>query len=146
MKSLFIKILKEGKGMTKSLGKHLIAELYDCDEKILSNVSEIENQMSKAAIECGATIVASTFHHFSPHGVSGMIIISESHLAIHTWPEYKYVSLDIYTCGNSVDPWIAFHNLKDAFKSKRQEAVEYKRGIFKTLGIPEDSSHKVELK
>ncbi|HOB15882.1 MAG TPA: adenosylmethionine decarboxylase [Defluviitoga sp.] len=132
--------------MAKSLGRHLIAELYDCDEEILNNVSEIEYQMTKAAIECGATIVTSTFHRFLPHGVSGAIIISESHLAIHTWPEYKYASLDIYTCGESVDPWVAFNYLKDAFKSRRQDAVEYKRGVFESIGVPDNSRHKVEVK
>ena len=132
--------------MAKSLGRHLIAELYDCDEEILNNVSEIEYQMTKAAIECGATIVTSIFHRFLPHGVSGAIIISESHLAIHTWPEYKYASLDIYTCGESVDPWVAFNYLKDAFKSRRQDAVEYKRGVFESIGVPDNSRHKVEVK
>lgn len=132
--------------MAKSLGRHLIAELYDCDEEILNNVSEIEYQMTKAAIECGATIVTSTFHRFLPHGVSGAIIISESHLAIHTWPEYKYASLDIYTCGESVDPWVAFNYLKDAFKSGRQDAEEYKRGVFESIGVPDNSRHKVEVK
>lgn len=83
---------------------------------------------------------------FLPHGVSGAIIISESHLAIHTWPEYKYASLDIYTCGDSVDPWVAFNYLKDAFKSGRQEVIENKRGMFETIGVPNDSLHKVEVK
>lgn len=132
--------------MAKFLGRHLIAELYDCDEEILNNVTEIEYQMTKAAIESGATIVTSTFHRFLPHGVSGAIIISESHLAIHTWPEYKYASLDIYTCGDSVDPWVAFNYLKDAFKSGRQEVIENKRGMFETIGVPNDSLHKVEVK
>jgi S-adenosylmethionine decarboxylase len=132
--------------MAKFLGRHLIAELYDCDEEILNNVTEIEYQMTKAAIECGSTIVTSTFHRFLPHGVSGAIIISESHLAIHTWPEYKYASLDIYTCGDSVDPWVAFNYLKDAFKSGRQEVIENKRGMFETIGVPNDSLHKVEVK
>jgi len=132
--------------MAKFLGRHLIAELYDCDEEILNNVTEIEYQMTKAAIECGATIVTSSFHRFLPHGVSGAIIISESHLAIHTWPEYKYASLDIYTCGDSVDPWVAFNYLKDAFKSGRQEVIENKRGMFETIGVPNDSLHKVEVK
>jgi len=131
--------------MAKSLGKHLIAELYDCDEEILNDVQQIEYLMKKAAIECGATIVTSTFHRFLPHGVSGAIIISESHLAIHTWPEYNYASLDIYTCGDSVDPRKAFNYLKDALNSKRQEYQEFNRGLFSTIGIPENSAHKIEV-
>lgn len=131
--------------MAKSLGRHLISELYDCDEEILNDVEQIEYLMKKAAIESGATIVTSTFHRFLPHGVSGAIIVSESHLAIHTWPEYNYASLDIYTCGDSVDPWKAFYYLKDALNSKRQESQEFKRGVFSSIGIPENSAHKIEV-
>lgn len=132
--------------MARSLGRHLIAELYECDEEILNDVQMIEYHMKKAAIECGATIVTSTFHRFLPHGVSGAIIISESHLAIHTWPEYNYASLDIYTCGDSVDPWMALDYLKEVFRSKRQEMEEYKRGLYESIGVPENSKHKVEVK
>ncbi|PNR97075.1 adenosylmethionine decarboxylase [Petrotoga sp. 9PWA.NaAc.5.4] len=132
--------------MAKSLGRHLIAELYECDEEILNSVEEIEYYMKEAAIKSGATIVTSTFHRFLPHGISGAVIVSESHLAIHTWPEYKYASVDIYTCGESVNPWIAFEYLKEAFKSKRQDVSEYKRGIFEAIGISENSLHKVEVK
>lgn len=132
--------------MARSLGRHLIAELYECDEEILNDVQMIEYHMKKAAIESGATIVTSTFHRFLPHGVSGAIIISESHLAIHTWPEYNYASLDIYTCGDSVNPWMALDYLKEVFRSKRQEIEEYKRGLYESIGVPENSKHKVEVK
>jgi spermidine synthase len=71
-----------------SLGRHVIVEYYDCSPEILSDVIAIETAMVDAAKEAGATVINSTFHHFSPFGVSGVVVIQESHLAIHTWPEY----------------------------------------------------------
>jgi S-adenosylmethionine decarboxylase len=131
--------------LVRSLGKHLIAEFYNCNNEILDNVEKVEYYMKKAAIETGATIVTSTFHRFLPHGVSGAVIVSESHLAIHTWPEFGYASIDLYTCGDDVDPWKAFEYLKKAFNSNRTEVNEHKRGLYNEIGIPENSSHKVEV-
>ena len=92
----------------ESLGRHIIVEFYDCDAEKINHVAGIEKLMMKAAELAGATIINSTFHHFSPFGVSGVIVIEESHLAIHTWPEYQFASIDLFTCGELVDPWVAF--------------------------------------
>ncbi|BBE31874.1 S-adenosylmethionine decarboxylase proenzyme [Tepiditoga spiralis] len=132
--------------MAISLGKHLIAEFFECNKDILDNVEKIEYHMKKATIETGATIVTSTFHRFLPHGVSGAVIVSESHLAIHTWPEYGYASIDLYTCGDHVDPWKAFEYLKEAFSSSRTQVSEHFRGLYSEIGIAENSPHKVEVK
>ena len=88
----------------------------------------IEQSMENAAEEAGATIINSTFHHFSPYGVSGVVVIQESHLAIHTWPEYGYASVDLFTCGDTVNPWVSYQMLKDAFEAGHGSAVELKRG------------------
>ncbi|MBY0404507.1 MAG: adenosylmethionine decarboxylase, partial [Cyanobacteria bacterium] len=72
------------------LGKHLLAEFFDCNSNVLNNPGLIEELMEKAAVLCGATVIQKNFHLFSPYGVSGVVIIAESHLAIHTWPEYGY--------------------------------------------------------
>ncbi|MCP4754028.1 MAG: adenosylmethionine decarboxylase [Proteobacteria bacterium] len=85
------------------LGKQFLAELYKCDQEILNNVEMIQSIMQQAADSCGATIVDSKFHRFSPHGVSGMVLIAESHLAIHTWPEYGYAAFDLFTCSSKLD-------------------------------------------
>lgn len=111
-----------------SLGRHIIVEYYDCAPEILNDVTVIQESMEGAAEKAGATIINSTFHHFSPYGVSGVVVIEESHLAIHTWPEYGYASVDLFTCGESVDPWISYQFLKDAFKAGHGSAVELKRG------------------
>lgn len=111
-----------------SLGRHIIVEYYDCSPEILNDVVNIEKSMIKAAEEAGATIINSTFHHFSPYGVSGVVVIQESHLAIHTWPEYGYASVDLFTCGDTVNPWVSYQLLKDAFEAGHGSAVELSRG------------------
>ncbi|MFQ5582876.1 MAG: adenosylmethionine decarboxylase, partial [Calditrichia bacterium] len=88
--------------------------------------------MKRAALECNATILSSVFQTFNPHGVSGVVVIAESHLAIHTWPEYGYAAVDVFTCGETVDPWVATRFLQEALRAKKVSTVEMKRGEIKT--------------
>ena len=111
-----------------SLGRHIIVEYYDCSPEVLNDVSHIEKSMEQAAEDAGATIINSTFHHFSPYGVSGVVVIQESHLAIHTWPEYGYASVDLFTCGGTVNPWVSYQILKDKFEAAHGSAIELQRG------------------
>ena len=113
----------------KALGRHLLVEYYDCDENILNDASRIEEAMTEAADQAGATIVNSIFHLFNPHGVSGVVVIAESHLAIHTWPEYRYAAADIFTCGTSFLPRDAADILIERFQSKTPEITEVRRGL-----------------
>jgi spermidine synthase len=117
----------------QGLGRHILAELLDCDREILDQVTTIEAAMCLAAQESGATLIQSTFHHFSPYGVSGVVVIQESHLAIHTWPEYGYAAVDLFTCGDTTDPWSAFESLKKSLQAKRAEAKELVRGELSVL-------------
>ena len=87
-------------------------EFYNCDSQILNNAQQIERYMTEASSKAKATVVKSVFHTFNPWGVSGVVVIQESHLTIHTWPEYGYAAIDIFTCGEEVDPWIAFQYLE----------------------------------
>ncbi len=111
-----------------ALGKHILAEFFECNPEILNDPIRIESYLKRAALECGATIVNSVFHHFNPHGVSGVVVIAESHLAIHTWPEYKYAAIDVFTCGETVDPWEATRVLKEYLQSQKVVTVELRRG------------------
>jgi S-adenosylmethionine decarboxylase proenzyme len=115
----------------KSLGKHVIAEFYNCDVDTIKDVKKVEEAMVGAANSTNATIVDVVFHSFNPYGVSGVIVIAESHLAIHTWPEYAFASVDIYTCGEEVQPWKAYEFLEEAFKAQNISVMEMKRGIMK---------------
>lgn len=112
-----------------NLGRHLLAEFYDCNSNILNNVQRVEEAMTEAAIACGATVVQKNFHHFSPYGVSGVVIIAESHLAIHTWPEYGYAAVDLFTCGASCDPKVAYDYLQEALGSGSAFYSHLKRGL-----------------
>jgi S-adenosylmethionine decarboxylase proenzyme len=119
-------VKKEGR--LKVLGRHLLVEYYGCDPEILNGLEKVKEHMLEAASQCGATVMESSFHYFSPHGVSGVVVIAESHLAIHTWPEYGYAAVDIFTCGTRVDPWAAFHHLKLSLGSKESSVREIMRG------------------
>jgi S-adenosylmethionine decarboxylase len=117
------------KGLPTPLGRQVLAELYDCDALILADHLAVERAMNEAARASGATIVQSAFHHFNPHGVSGVVIIAESHLAIHTWPEHRYAAVDVFTCGSSVDPSVAVQSLAQALGARRVEVIEHRRGL-----------------
>jgi S-adenosylmethionine decarboxylase proenzyme len=111
-----------------ALGRHILLELKDCNREVLNNLDLLQDIMRSAAQEAGATILEQHFHHFSPQGVSGAIIIAESHLAVHTWPEYGYAALDIFTCGDSVKPEVAVEKLIKTLESKNPTILELKRG------------------
>lgn len=113
----------------ENLGRHILAEFFDCDPNILNNRDRIENNMVDAAIECGATVVQKCFHTFSPYGVSGVVIIAESHLTIHTWPELGYAAVDLFTCGDKCDPKVAYEFLKKKLNSKKAFYSKLQRGI-----------------
>jgi S-adenosylmethionine decarboxylase proenzyme len=112
----------------QTLGQHLLVEYYNCNQQTLDDVAGIEKHMNDAALACGATIVNSTFHRFEPWGVSGVVVIAESHLAIHTWPEYGYASVDLYTCGEDIQPDAAYEFLKNALQAEITETQFLKRG------------------
>ena len=116
-----------------ALGRHILVEFNGCKPEIMNDVTFIESSMVNAATKAGATVINSTFHHFSPYGVSGVVVIQESHLAIHTWPEYGYAAVDLFTCGDTVNPWISFDELKSKFGAKNYSALELKRGAINLL-------------
>ncbi|MFT2011436.1 polyamine aminopropyltransferase [Pontibacter sp. 13R65] len=116
-----------------ALGRHILVEFYDCSPELMNDVMHIEKSMVAAAETAGATVINSTFHHFSPYGVSGVVVIQESHLAIHTWPEFGYAAVDLFTCGDSVNPWVSYNYLKEAFKAGHGSSMECRRGQLELL-------------
>ncbi len=126
--------------MMNALGRHLLVELYSCDSEILNDIQIVERSMKEAAIKAGSTIVEAVFRRFDPHGISGVVVIAESHLAIHTWPEYGYAAVDLFTCGEHVDPWAAHEHLAQVFQAGDSQCKEIPRGELSVLG--EDARHK----
>lgn len=112
----------------EALGQHILVEFYDCSPELLDDVVHIERSMVKAAEAADATIINTSFHHFSPYGVSGVVVIQESHLSIHTWPEYGYASVDVFSCGDTVDPWAAYKSLKESLNAQNGSTMELRRG------------------
>jgi S-adenosylmethionine decarboxylase len=113
----------------KALGRHFLLELKDCDRELLNDLDALKSLLRQAATKCGAEILGDSFHHFTPQGVSGVVIIAESYLFIHTWPEHGYAAVDIFTCGTRVKPEIATRILIDKLGAKNQVIIEMQRGI-----------------
>jgi len=117
------------------LGRHLLVDFYDCDSTLLDDVASLERILVESAVMANSTVIKSVFHHYSPIGVSGVVVIAESNLTIHTWPEYGYAAIDVFTCGDEIDPWKAYEFLKSALGAGRFEAREVMRGVF-SGGLP----------
>ena len=115
-----------------ALGKHLLLELKDCDREVLNDLNFLKSMLQTAASEAGAIVLGESFHQFKPQGVSGVVIIAESHLFIHTWPECGYAAADIFTCGDSVQPGKAAQILISKLGAKNHSILEIHRGILDT--------------
>ena len=115
---------------TKYAGIHLLADFWY--GKIIEDTKEIEKILIEAAKKANNTPLEVSVHKFSPQGITGVILLAESHIALHSWSEFNYLAIDIFTCGNKALPLKALHYLKKVFKPKKVEIKEIKRGKFKT--------------
>ena len=112
-----------------AIGHHYIVEASDCDPKIIGSVEKVQQILVKAAEQAGAKVWSISFSKFPPKGVSGVVVISESHISTHTWPEHKYAAFDIYTCGENIDPEKAVTFSLEAFGASTSHITEITRGI-----------------
>ena len=119
-----------------ALGTQLVLELKECDKSLLDDLTYVRATMIRASEAVGATIVGESFHKFSPLGVTGVLSIAESHICIHTWPEYGYAAVDVFTCGDGFDPNVAAQVLVEGFQSKAPSQTELTRGILPNLVQP----------
>ena len=111
-----------------ALGRHLILDLKECPAEVLDDLPFIQESLNQAATSIGATVVGQTFHKFSPQGVTGVVAIAESHICIHTWPEYGYAAADIFTCGEDFDPLQAAQYIIDRLRAGASTITELERG------------------
>jgi len=112
-----------------ALGRHVLLELRQCDREVLEDIGEIRGILLSAAERAKAKVVGESFHQFSPQGVSGVVIIAESHLSIHTWPEWSYAAVDIFTCGDSVNVEEAVEFVTRNLSCQNLSILEISRGI-----------------
>ena len=120
----------------EALGRHVLLELRSCNPALLDDLPFLEGTMLRAAEETGATVIGKIFHQFSPQGITGVVAIAESHLCIHTWPEFEYAAVDIFTCGENFDPTEAAKIVVAALQSQDSEIIEIERGILTPAAIP----------
>ncbi len=116
-----------------ALGRHLLIELQECNKEVLNDLGFLRDAVVAAAINCGAVVLGESFHRFSPQGISGVVVIAESHLSIHTWPEYGYAAVDIFTCGTAVEPEKAVETLIEKLGAKNHSLMEIQRGPLVTV-------------
>jgi len=115
-----------------ALGHHVLAEFTGCDAAALADLERVTSAMLQAAEASGATVITHSFHHFSPHGISGAVIIAESHLAIHTWPEYRFAAVDFFSCGG-VDMDRGLAVLKAALGATEETRLALERGPLRQI-------------
>jgi S-adenosylmethionine decarboxylase proenzyme len=117
----------------KALARHLLLELKSCRHDRLNDVEYLKSSLRDAAVAAGATVIQDSFYQFAPYGISGVVIIAESHLSIHTWPEYDYAAVDIFTCGTTTVPEKAAELMTERLESKDAHLREVKRGMMEEV-------------
>ena len=115
-----------------ALGTQIIADFHECSAAALDDETLIRDAMLEAARRCGATVVTHCLHRFSPQGISGVVVIAESHLSIHTWPERGYAAVDLFTCGARLRSEVALEHLAEALGSRRVHIRALFRGDAQT--------------
>ena len=110
------------------LGTQVVLDLYECETAHLDDIEWVKKTLVEAARAAGATVVETVFHKFAPCGISGVVVIAESHLAIHIWPEHRYAAVDVFTCGDSVQMDVATALLAREFRSGRPVQRRFTRG------------------
>ena len=124
------------------LGIHYLAEFFDCDRKKIDDALFIEGLMIDATKLSGATIIRPFFHQFSPQGVSGVIVIAESHFAIHTWPEHGYTAVDLFSCSN-FNYKAALNHIRITIGARYFNVAQVRRGILSENGEPQPAEWNV---
>ena len=112
---------------TDMVGKHCILELYECDPSRLDDEAFLRTSITTAAKSAGATLLNLITHRFEPQGVTGLALLAESHISIHTWPESGYAAVDVFTCGDHTMPEQACAVMRDELKARRHALRSFLR-------------------
>jgi len=118
-----------------SNGRHLILDLYDCDQEILNDYEELQRLLEASLVMAKANVLRIFGEKFQPQGVTLLALLSESHASIHTWPEIGYCAIDLYTCGNTTQTHRAAEFLKTKLKAKTSEEKELVRSITPSVSV-----------
>ena len=107
--------------------KHILFDLKDCPSDLLDDERFVRNSLFHASILSNSEIIKIDLHKFKPHGVTGLAMLADSHISIHTWPEKNIAKCDIFTCGDKALPELAVQYLTEAFKAAETTSQEYER-------------------
>jgi S-adenosylmethionine decarboxylase len=118
---------KPSASIIDTVGKHCILELYECDRTRLDDEPFVRSAITNAALRAGATLLNLISHRFTPHGVTGLALLAESHISIHTWPESGYAAVDVFTCGDHTMPESACRVLVEEFGARRHQLRSFRR-------------------
>jgi S-adenosylmethionine decarboxylase len=113
--------------ISETVGKHCILELYNCDSAKLDDEAFLRDTITTAAKRAGATLLNLITHRFEPQGVTGLALLAESHISIHTWPESGYAAVDVFTCGDHTMPERACQVLADELGARNQKLTSFRR-------------------
>lgn len=116
-------------------GTHCILELYRCPSDLLDNAEAIAQTLQKAAEKTGSKVINKVLHKFRPQGVTALILLSESHISIHTWPEIGYAAVDVFTCGEKTQPEKACQFLREKLQARDYSLQIIPRGILSSRTI-----------
>ncbi|MEO5716113.1 MAG: adenosylmethionine decarboxylase [Luteolibacter sp.] len=111
-----------------TLAWHTLIDFHDCDSARLADVNGIRQTLIDAIASAGGTYVTDVFHEFSPHGLSGVIVIAESHVALHTWPEHQFAALDVFSCTKALDQELIISRLALWLRTEARHVQEHERG------------------
>jgi S-adenosylmethionine decarboxylase proenzyme len=112
----------------RPLCHHSLLEYHHCDPARLQKASVVRKLLCEAVRAAGGTIVKAVFHNFNPYGVSGVVVITESHVTIHTWPEHEYAAVDIFSCSGKLDHAQLRLRLRTSLSAKRVSGRSFRRG------------------
>lgn len=113
----------------EKLGTHIIAEIYFTDNSVLNDEKKIREALEEASVAGNMTVINTSSHQFSPHGVTALVLLAESHISIHTWPEHSYAAVDVFACGKGI-PEKSLEKLKEILPVKKIKVVKFDRGLF----------------
>jgi S-adenosylmethionine decarboxylase len=132
-------------GQLKSVGRHLILEMWGC--RNLNSTEIVERALRDVVREADLTLLDLNVYPFTPIGVTGVAVVTESHVMIHTWPEYGYAAVDVFTCGDQANPEAALPLLREHFAPERIQIMEINRGIMpqEPVGTPTLVAHGAPL-
>ncbi len=115
--------------MAKALGLHIIADLYGVEADLIDRVEDIRALLEGAVKHANLTKISSHYYQFKPHGATGVVLIAESHISIHTWPELGIATVDVYTCGDPQQCIEAMNFIIDKLKPTRVDKKVFERGL-----------------